>query len=62
MRDITRIVNITDKLLAIFPEEARYFREQGAKVSWVGHPLVDRMQNAPSRSSCGLKDFARTGV
>jgi lipid-A-disaccharide synthase len=48
-RDITRIVDITDKLLAIFPEEARYFREQGAKVSWVGHPLVDRMQNAPSR-------------
>ena len=48
-RDIARIVDITDKLLAIFPEEARYFRAQGAKVSWVGHPLVDRMQNAPSR-------------
>ena len=47
--DIARIVDITDKLLAIFPEEARYFRSQGAKVSWVGHPLVDRMQNAPSR-------------
>lgn len=48
-RDIARIVDITDKVLAIFPEEARYFRSQGAKVSWVGHPLVDRMQNAPSR-------------
>ena len=48
-RDIARIVDITDKVLAIFPEEARYFRAQGAKVSWVGHPLVDRMQNAPSR-------------
>lgn len=47
--DIARIVDITDKVLAIFPEEARYFRAQGAKVSWVGHPLVDRMQNAPSR-------------
>ena len=47
--DIARIVDITDKVLAIFPEEARYFRSQGAKVSWVGHPLVDRMQNAPSR-------------
>jgi lipid-A-disaccharide synthase len=42
-------VEITDKLLAIFPEEARYFQNKGAKVSWVGHPLVDRMQNAPSR-------------
>ena len=43
------IVGMTDQMLAIFPEEARYFQDQGAKVSWVGHPLVDRMQNAPSR-------------
>lgn len=49
VRDVARIVSMTDKLLAIFPEEARYFRDKGAKVSWVGHPLVDRMQNAPSR-------------
>lgn len=48
-RDTARIVGMTDKLLAIFPEEARYFQDKGAKVSWVGHPLVDRMQNAPSR-------------
>lgn len=48
-RDTARIVEITDKVLAIFPAEARYFKDQGASVSWVGHPLVDRMQNAPSR-------------
>ncbi|HYW21853.1 MAG TPA: lipid-A-disaccharide synthase [Nodularia sp. (in: cyanobacteria)] len=50
LRNTSRIVGFTDKLLAIFPEEARYFRENGALVSWVGHPLVDRMQDAPSRS------------
>ncbi|MDB9373736.1 lipid-A-disaccharide synthase [Nodularia sphaerocarpa] len=50
LRNTSRIVGFTDKLLAIFPEEARYFRENGAQVSWVGHPLVDRMQDAPSRS------------
>ncbi|MBW4488680.1 MAG: lipid-A-disaccharide synthase [Trichocoleus desertorum ATA4-8-CV12] len=50
-RNTARIVNITDRLLAIFPEEARYFAEHGAKVSWVGHPLVDRMQAAPDRTS-----------
>ena len=55
-RDTARIVEITDKLLAIFPEEARYFKDKGASVSWVGHPLVDRMQNAPSRET------ARTGL
>lgn len=50
-RDTARIVEMTDKLLAIFPGEARYFQAQGANVSWVGHPLVDRMQNAPSREA-----------
>lgn len=51
LRRTNRIVGFTDKLLAIFPQEARYFREQGAEVSWVGHPLVDRMQDAPSRQA-----------
>ncbi|MDB9344969.1 lipid-A-disaccharide synthase [Nodularia spumigena CS-586/05] len=51
LRNTSRIVGFTDKLLAIFPEEARYFRDNGAEVSWVGHPLVDRMQDAPSRQA-----------
>ncbi|HLO88094.1 MAG TPA: lipid-A-disaccharide synthase [Nostocaceae cyanobacterium] len=44
-----RIISFTDKLLAIFPGEATFFQQQGANVAWVGHPLVDRMQDAPSR-------------
>ena len=55
LSNTTRIVNFTNKLLAIFPEEARYYRQQGAKVTWVGHPLVDRMQNAPSRQAAREK-------
>jgi lipid-A-disaccharide synthase len=51
LRRTNRIVGFTDKLLAIFPQEARYFREKGAKVTWVGHPLIDRMQDAPSRQA-----------
>ncbi|WP_445634982.1 lipid-A-disaccharide synthase [Nostoc sp. DSM 114161] len=51
LRRTNRIIGFTDKLLAIFPEEARYYRQQGAEVSWVGHPLVDRMQDAPSREA-----------
>jgi lipid-A-disaccharide synthase len=46
-----KIVNFTDKLLAIFPEEARYYQAKGANVNWVGHPLVDKMVNTPSRES-----------
>lgn len=45
-----QIIGITDRLLAIFPEEARYYEKQGAQVEWVGHPLIDRLQTAPSRS------------
>ncbi len=35
------IVDVCDKLLAIFPEEATYYQQAGANVRWVGHPLVD---------------------
>lgn len=55
LRNTNRIVSFTDKLLAIFSEEARYYQENGAKVSWVGHPLVDRMENAPSREAARAK-------
>lgn len=55
LQNTTRIVNFTHKLLAIFPEEARYYRQHGAKVTWVGHPLVDRMQNSPSRLAARAK-------
>ncbi|HIK27141.1 MAG: lipid-A-disaccharide synthase [Oscillatoriaceae bacterium SKW80] len=48
-RDVKRMVNVIDKLLAIFPEEARYFQKQGAQVKWVGHPLLDRLQEFPKR-------------
>ena len=44
-----RVIALSDVLLAIFPEEAQYFAAQGAQVTWVGHPLVDDLQTAPSR-------------
>ncbi|AKG24765.1 lipid-A-disaccharide synthase [Calothrix sp. 336/3] len=59
-KDTRKIVEVSDKLLAIFPQEAVYFQEHGAKVSWVGHPLVDRMTSFPSREAAradlGIKD------
>lgn len=45
------IIETTARILAIFPEEARYFQRHGGTVSWVGHPLVDRVQRALSRSA-----------
>ncbi|MGI0485692.1 lipid-A-disaccharide synthase [Pantanalinema rosaneae CENA516] len=46
-----RIVRATRRILAIFPEEAKYFQAHGGQVTWVGHPLVDRMQTAPTRTT-----------
>ena len=54
-QNTNRIVDFTDKLLAIFPEEARYYQQNGANVCWVGHPLIDRMANAPSRETAREK-------
>ncbi|MFM7384166.1 MAG: lipid-A-disaccharide synthase [Microcystaceae cyanobacterium] len=48
--NIRQLVKITDRLLAIFPGEADFFRSQGVNVTWVGHPLLDRIAQAPSRA------------
>jgi lipid-A-disaccharide synthase len=44
-----RILAAADEILAIFPEEANYFRSKGGNVTFVGHPLLDRIQTAPDR-------------
>ena len=41
MGDTQSILDVSDKLLAIFPEEAAYFKRAGANTQWVGHPLLD---------------------
>jgi lipid-A-disaccharide synthase len=48
-RNTNQIVGFSNRILAIFPEEARYYQSKGAHVTWVGHPLVDRIQDAPDR-------------
>jgi lipid-A-disaccharide synthase len=46
-KDTEQIVANSDRMVAIFQEEAKYFRGFGADVTWVGHPLVDRF-SAPA--------------
>lgn len=48
------VVKATRRILAIFPGEATYFQRKGGQVAWVGHPLLDRMQSAPDRTSARL--------
>ena len=47
--DAKAIARVSDRLLAVFPEEARFFQAQGVDVTWIGHPLLDRMATAPTR-------------
>ncbi|GAB4533013.1 MAG: lipid-A-disaccharide synthase [Pleurocapsa sp.] len=49
LNNAPKIIKFVDKLLAIFPEEAKYFRDKNIDVTWVGHPLLDRIEQAPTR-------------
>ena len=44
-----KIAKIANKLLAIFPEEANYYRQKNIDVTWVGHPLIDRFETSVDR-------------
>ena len=33
----TRLISFSDQILAIFPQEARFYAARGARVSWVGN-------------------------
>lgn len=43
------VAKISDRVAAIFPFEAEVYEEAGAKVSYVGHPLVDIAQATMSK-------------
>ncbi len=54
-QDVNQLVAFTDKLLAIFPEEAKFYQEKGLSSTYVGHPLIDRIKNAPTREEARKK-------
>ncbi|MGC6483194.1 MAG: lipid-A-disaccharide synthase [Synechococcus sp.] len=46
------LLQFTDRILAIFPEEASFYASHGAEVTWVGHPLLDLVAHRPDRAEC----------
>jgi lipid-A-disaccharide synthase len=48
----TQLIRFSNRILAVFPEEAKYYEKRGAQVSWVGHPLLDTVAARPSREVC----------
>jgi lipid-A-disaccharide synthase len=45
-----QIVDNTDHILSIFPQEAEYYASHGAAVTWVGHPFIDTLSEIPNRA------------
>ena len=45
----TDLISFTDKILAIFEEEAKFYSNKGGNVKFVGHPMLDFYSNIPPR-------------
>jgi lipid-A-disaccharide synthase len=60
--DTRRILRVADKVLAIFPEEARYYQKHSPHVEFVGHPLVDTAPNQADLPACRQRARARFGL
>ncbi len=43
-RRVRHVAKFVDHMLVIFPFEERFFRDAGVPVTYVGHPLIDRLE------------------
>jgi len=55
----TDLISFTDKILAIFEEEAKFYSNKGCNVRFVGHPMLDFYRNIPSKEE-SLKKIGLT--
>jgi lipid-A-disaccharide synthase len=55
---IRKLVRRTDRMAVVFPFEAELFARSGGRVSFVGHPLLDRVAPAQDRA----QTLARHGL
>ncbi len=60
---IRTLKRLVEKMLVIFPFEEALYREAGVPVAFVGHPMLDRLREVPSREEarrglgCGDSDL-----
>ena len=45
----TDLINFSDKIFAIFKQEAIFYKKRGGKVSWIGHPMIDLVEKLPKK-------------
>ena len=54
----TDLISFTDKILAIFEDEANFYSSKGGNVKFVGHPMLDFYRNIPTRE----ESFRKIGL
>ena len=45
----TDLISFTDRILAIFQDEADFYSKRGGSVKWVGHPMLDTLTPLPEK-------------
>ncbi len=45
----TNLIKFSDKIFAIFKQEANFYKRRGGNVFWVGHPMIDMTKKIPSK-------------
>ena len=45
----TDLIGFSDKIFAIFQQEATFYKKRGGRVTWIGHPMVDLTKKLPTK-------------
>ncbi len=45
----TDLISFSDKIFAIFKQEANFYKRRGGNVLWIGHPMIDLIKKIPTK-------------
>ena len=45
----TDLIGFSDKIFAIFKQEAEFYKRRGGNVLWIGHPMIDLIKKLPTK-------------
>ena len=45
----TDLIGFSDRIFAIFKQEANFYKRRGGNVLWIGHPMIDLIKKIPTK-------------
>ena len=45
----TDLISFSDRIFAIFKQEASFYKRRGGNVLWIGHPMIDLLKKLPTK-------------